>query len=242
MKALVTAVLGIGLLTSQAYATEEAAQTTPAPQATQTTLSTQKDKVSYSIGIDIGESLKKQSIDVDPNIISKGIADSLSGKTPALSQQEMHDSMVALQKELNAKRTEALKQQAERNKKEGEAFLAANKKKEGVKVTSSGLQYRVIKEGTGKKPKETDTVTVNYKGSLVDGTEFDSSYKRGEPATFPVNGVIKGWTEALQMMKTGSKWELYIPSDLAYGEQGRMPVIGPNSVLIFEVELLGVKK
>jgi FKBP-type peptidyl-prolyl cis-trans isomerase FklB len=134
-----------------------------------------------------------------------------------------------------------MKAQGEKNKKEGEAFLAENKKKEGVKTLPSGLQYKVIKEGTGKSPKATDKVSTHYRGTLIDGTEFDSSYKRGQPATFPVNGVIPGWTEALQLMKVGSKWQLFIPSKLAYGERGAPPVIGPYSVLIFTVELLAIK-
>jgi FKBP-type peptidyl-prolyl cis-trans isomerase FklB len=139
------------------------------------------------------------------------------------------------------KQAERTKQLAEKNKKEGEAFLAANKTKEGIKTLPSGLQYKVIKEGTGKTPTAEDTVVTNYRGTLTDGTEFDSSYKRGQPATFPVKGVIPGWTEALQLMKEGSKWELFIPSNLAYGEQGAGGVIGPNAALIFEIELISVK-
>jgi len=203
-------------------------------------LMTQKDKLSYAIGIDMGTSLKKNAVDVDPDIVYKGIKDALSGGTRLMTDQEIKDTIQTAQKELMAKQQEKMKALAEKNKKEGEEFLAGNKMKPGVKTLPSGLQYKVITEGNGKMPKATDTVTVNYKGTLIDGTEFDSSYKRNEPATFPVNGVIKGWTEALQLMKEGSKWELFVPANLAYGERGGGP-IGPNAVLIFEVELLSIK-
>ena len=158
-----------------------------------------------------------------------------------MTEQEMKETLTGLQKELIEKQAERNKQIAEKNKKEGEAFLAANKTKEGVKTLPDGLQYKVIKEGTGKTPTEKDSVVCNYRGTLTDGTEFDSSYKRGQPATFPVKGVIPGWTEALKMMKEGSKWELFIPSNLAYGERGAGNVIGPNATLIFEIELISVK-
>jgi FKBP-type peptidyl-prolyl cis-trans isomerase FklB len=150
--------------------------------------------------------------------------------------------MNTFKEEMTKKQEEAMKKAAEKNKKDGAAFLAENKKKEGVVTLPSGLQYKIITQGTGNTPKATDTVTVNYRGSLVDGTEFDSSYKRGQPATFPVNGVIKGWTEALQLMKEGAKWQLFIPSDLAYGEKGAGNVIGPNATLIFDVELISAKE
>jgi FKBP-type peptidyl-prolyl cis-trans isomerase FklB len=205
-------------------------------------LTTQKEKLSYAIGIDMGTSLKKNDIDVDPAILFRGIKDALSGGKQLMTEQELKDTIQAAQKELMAKQLEKRKVEAEKNKKEGEAFLEANKKKKGVKILPDGLQYKVITEGKGQMPKATDTVTVNYKGTLIDGTEFDSSYKRKEPATFPVTGVIKGWTEALQMMRVGSKWELFVPADLAYGERGTMGgPIGPNAVLIFEVELLSIK-
>ncbi|MBZ0158112.1 MAG: FKBP-type peptidyl-prolyl cis-trans isomerase [Alphaproteobacteria bacterium] len=229
MRALAAVIAGIGLLANLALAEEQAV------------LKSQKDKISYSIGLDIGKDMKRQSIDIDPDILAKGIKDALSGNKPLLSEKEMQDTMIAFQKELAAKQGEKTKRLTEKNKKEGEAFLAANKKKEGVKTTSSGLQYKIIKEGAGKTPKATDTVTVHYRGTLLDGTEFDSSYKRGQPASFPVNDVITGWTEALQMMKTGSKWQLFIPPNLAYGERGAGPLIGPNAVLVFEVELLSIK-
>jgi len=203
-------------------------------------LKTPKDKLSYIIGVQIGNDLKNQSIDVDPAIVSRGLNDSMSGSKLLISDQEAKDIIAVYQKERAAKVAEERKKAGEKNKQEGAAFLAANKKKEGVKMLPSGLQYRVIKEGTGKTPKATDTVVTQYKGTLINGTEFDSSYRRNEPATFPVSGVIKGWTEALQLMKEGSKWEIVVPPELAYGEQGAGP-IGPNATLIFEIELVSVK-
>lgn len=200
-------------------------------------LKNQKDKVSYIIGMDIGNNLKKQSIDVDPNILAKGLKDSLTGGKPLLAEKEIQETMAAFQKEMMAKKEEVAKQ----NKKDGETFLAENKKKEGVKTLPSGLQYKVIKGGAGKKPKSTDTVTVHYRGTLINGTEFDSSYKRGQTVSFQVSGVIPGWTEALQLMEEGAKWQLFIPSNLAYGERGAGGVIGPNATLIFEVELVSIQ-
>jgi FKBP-type peptidyl-prolyl cis-trans isomerase FklB len=203
-------------------------------------LKTQKDKVSYAIGMDMGGSLKRNSIDVDIDALVKGLKDSLAGGKMLMTEQEQRETLITFQKEFQAKQQEKMKALAEKNKKEGEAFLDENKKKPGVKVLPSGLQYKVITEGKGASPKDTDTVTVNYRGTVIDGTEFDSSYKRNEPATFPVKGVIKGWTEALQLMKEGSKWQLFIPSNLAYGERGAGSAIGPNETLIFEVELIKV--
>jgi len=200
-------------------------------------LKNQKDKVSYIIGMDIGNNLKKQSIDVDPNILAKGLKDSLTNGKPLLTEKEIQETKAAFQKEMMAKKEEVAKQ----NKKDGETFLAENKKKEGVKTLPSGLQYKVIKEGAGKKPKSTDTVMVHYRGTLINGTEFDSSYKRGQAVTFQVSGVIPGWTEALQLMEEGAKWQLFIPSNLAYGERGAGGVIGPNATLIFEVELVSIQ-
>lgn len=204
-------------------------------------LQSQKDKISYSIGVNVGNNLKMQSVDVDPDIVAKGIKDVLSGSKLLMSESEVAETLMALQKEVIAKQAEERKKAADKNRLEGENFLAENKKKEGVVTLPSGLQYKIIKEGTGKTPKSTDTVVVNYRGTLINGREFDSSYKRGEPATFPVNAVIPGWTEALQLMKEGSVWQLFIPSKLAYGERGAGNVIGPNEVLIFEVELISVK-
>ncbi len=201
-------------------------------------LKNQKDKVSYIIGMDIGNNLKKQSIDIDPNILAKGLKDALTSAKPLLTEKEIQETMTAFQKEMMAKKEEVAKQ----NKKDGETFLTENKKKEGVKTLPSGLQYKVIKAGAGKKPKSTDTVTVHYRGTLINGTEFDSSYKRGQTVSFQVSGVIPGWTEALQLMEEGAKWQLFIPSNLAYGERGAGGVIGPNATLIFEVELVSIQE
>jgi len=206
-------------------------------------LKNQKEKVSYSIGLNIGRNigndLKKQSADIDPNILVKGIQDALTSAKPLLTDQEIQETIAAFQKEMMAKWEEM----AKKNKAEGEAFLAENKKKEGVKTLPSGLQYKVIKAGTGKKPKADGTVTANYRGTLINGTEFDSSYKRGQPATFPVSGgMIPGWTEALKLMEVGTKWQLFIPSNLAYGERGAGGVIGPNATLIFEIELVSIQE
>ncbi|MBM4160332.1 MAG: FKBP-type peptidyl-prolyl cis-trans isomerase [Ignavibacteria bacterium] len=204
-------------------------------------LKSQRDKVSYTIGLDIGRNLKRQLIDVDLNLFMQGIKDGLTDAKALLSDNEAQEVMMTFQKEQMAKLNENAKKLGEKNKKEGEAFLAENKKKPGIVTLPSGLQYKIIKEGTGRNPKTTDTVVTHYRGTLLDGKEFDSSYKRGEPATFPLNGVIRGWTEALQLMKPGSKWQLFIPPQLAYGERGAGQDIGPNATLIFEVELLAVK-
>jgi FKBP-type peptidyl-prolyl cis-trans isomerase FklB len=201
-----------------------------------------KEKISYIIGMDIGKNFKRQSIDIDPDILARGIKDGLSGVKPLLSEQEAKEVLAAFEKVMRAKQEETRKAVGEKNKKEGEVFLAENKAKEGVKTAPSGLQYKVIKPGTGKKPQATDTVTVHYRGTLADGTEFDSSYRRGKPATFPVSGVIPGWTEALQLMEEGAKWQVVIPSKLAYGEQGSGQAIGPNATLIFEVELISIQE
>jgi FKBP-type peptidyl-prolyl cis-trans isomerase FklB len=195
-----------------------------------------KDKVSYSIGMQIGFNLGRQKVDVNSDILAAGIKDAIAGK-PQLTPDQVKDIMAQFEKDMETKQKEL----GEKNNPEGTKYLEENKKKAGVKTTASGLQYKVVKDGTGSQPKATDMVTVNYRGTLIDGTEFDSSYKRGQPATFPVNGVIKGWTEALQLMKQGSKYQLFIPSTLAYGERAMGPDIGPNSTLIFEVELQDVK-
>jgi FKBP-type peptidyl-prolyl cis-trans isomerase FklB len=205
-------------------------------------LKSQKDKISYVIGMDMGSNFKKQSIDIDPDILVRGIKDGFSGGKSLLTEQEVLEITTAFQKEMMAKQEELNKKLGEKNKKEGEVFLAENKKKEGVKTLPSGLQYKVIKAGTGKKPKLTDTVTTNYRGTLIDGTEFDSSYRRGQPASFPVNGVIPGWTEALQLMEEGAKWQLFVPPNLAYGDRGAGRQIGPNATLIFEVELISIQQ
>jgi FKBP-type peptidyl-prolyl cis-trans isomerase FklB len=206
-----------------------------------TTLKDAKDKVSYSIGLDIGTTLKKQKVDVNPDTLSAGLRDALTGAKPQMTDDEIKETMTTFSKDLSEKQQSAAREAATKNTAEGEKFLAENKSKPGVKTTASGLQYKVLKEGTGASPKETDTVVTNYRGTLINGTEFDSSYKRNEPATFPVNGVIKGWTEALQLMKKGSKYQLFIPSALAYGPRGAGQDIGPNATLIFEVELMDIK-
>jgi len=204
-------------------------------------LKTQKDKFSYGIGMNIGKNLKNDVVDVDTDLVSKGLKDVFSGGKTLMNDEEYRATMNALQKDLMDKQAEAAKKLAEKNKKEGEAFLAENGKKEGVVTLPSGLQYKEIQSGKGKTPNSGDTVETHYRGTLIDGTEFDSSYKRGQTVTFPVNGVIPGWTEALQKMKEGDKWQLFVPSSLAYGERGAGREIGPNATLIFEVELIAVK-
>src|SRR5947208_12356832 len=199
-------------------------------------LKDQKDKVSYSIGLNIGSNLARQNVEINTDALTAGVKDAIAGK-PQLTQDQVKEVMTTFEKDMQAKQKAA----GEKNAAEGTKFLEENKKKEGVKTTASGLQYKVIKEGTGAQPKATDTVTVTYRGTLINDKEFDSSYNRGQPATFPVNGVIKGWTEALQLMKQGSKYQLFIPSNLAYGERAMGPDIGANSTLIFEVELQEVK-
>ena len=201
-----------------------------------TPLKDSKDKISYSIGLNIGFNLKKQNVTINLDTFVLGLKDVLAGK-PQMTEEQVKETMTAFEKEMTDKQKAA----GVKNGADGEKFLAENKKKEGVKTTASGLQYKVLKEGSGAQPKETDTVIANYRGTLIDGTEFDSSYKRGQPATFPVSGVIRGWTEALQLMKAGSKYQLFIPANLAYGERAIGGDIGPNSTLIFEVELLDVK-
>lgn len=202
-------------------------------------LKTDKDKISYALGLNMGNRFKKDAIDINADVLMKGFKDAVSGAKPLLTEDEMASVLSAFQQEMMAKQAEKKKMLSEKNKKDSQAFLESNKKKDGVVTLKSGLQYKVITEGTGKSPKETDTVTTHYRGALVNGTEFDSSYKRGEPVSFPVNGVIPGWTEALQLMKVGAKWQLFIPSDLAYGENGPDP-IGPNAALIFDVELISI--
>ena len=200
-----------------------------------------KEKISYSIGMDIGGNLRRGSVEVDPDVLAKGLKDSYGGGKTLLTEDQARQAIEDFQKSLMAKKAETMQKLSEKNKTDGEKFLAENAKKEGVKTLPSGLQYKEITHGTGKSPKTTDTVTTHYKGTLIDGTEFDSSYKRGEPISFPVSGVIAGWTEALQLMKEGAKWQLFIPSNLAYGERGAGRDIGPNATLIFEVELISVK-
>jgi FKBP-type peptidyl-prolyl cis-trans isomerase FklB len=208
-------------------------------------LKTQKDKVSYALGMsmgkDLGAKLHQGSVEVDQAILLRGVKDALSGSKLLLTDDEVKTVFAQLNAEVRKRLEEKARIAGDANKKEGDEFLAANKTKDGVVALPSGLQYKILTEGTGAKPTLTNSVTCNYRGTLISGIEFDSSYKRGQPATFQVNGVIKGWTEALQLMPVGSKWQLFIPGELAYGERGPNPQIGPNSTLIFEVELLSIQ-
>jgi FKBP-type peptidyl-prolyl cis-trans isomerase FklB len=206
-----------------------------------TELKNEKDKVSYSIGLDIGTTFKKQEMDIDPATLLKGLQDGVAGAKPLLTEDQVKETMTSYSKSMMEKQAAVAKENSGKNQAAGEKFLSENKSKDGVKTTASGLQYKVLKEGNGPSPKETDNVETHYRGTLLNGKEFDSSYKRNEPASFPVNRVIKGWTEALQMMKVGSKYELWSPPNLAYGERGAGQDIGPNETLHFEVELLGIK-
>lgn len=203
-------------------------------------LNTQLQKVSYIIGLDIGRNLANQGIEIDAQALSSGVADAFSDADPKLSDSEIQTIMTAFQTEMESKQANIKAAESEKNTTDGRAFLEINRMKDGVVTLASGLQYREVKAGTGKSPKASDKVTTHYRGTLIDGTVFDSSYDRGEPATFPVNGVIAGWTEALQLMKEGAVWELFIPANLAYGTRGAGAKIGPNATLIFTVELLNV--
>lgn len=204
-------------------------------------LSTQTQKLSYTMGYKTGSALKTQSVTIDPAAFSQGLSAGYAGKNSLLSDAQMQSSLQTMQKTLVANMEQKMQQQASENQKTGAAFLETNGKKPGVVTLPSGLQYQIIQEGQGVAPKATDTVTVNYEGTLIDGQVFDSSYKRGQPATFKVNQVIKGWQEALQLMKPGATWMLYIPANLAYGDHGAGGMIGPNETLIFKVNLISVK-
>jgi len=203
-------------------------------------LNTLKEKISYIIGRDMANNFAKQAIEIEPEALLSGLKDAMAGKASVLSAEETQQTMMQLQQEMEQKFQETAGKAGEANKKQGEEFLAANKTKANIHTLPSGLQYEILNEGTGKTPSRTDNVTTHYHGTLIDGTVFDSSYDRGQPATFPVNGVIAGWTQALMLMKEGAKWRLYIPSELAYGAQGAGADIGPNTTLIFDVELLKV--
>jgi len=205
-------------------------------------LDSQKKKVSYAIGLDIGKNFKERAMDVNMEILIQGLRDAQGGGQPLLGSEEIQKVMTQFQQDMMKVEQEKRMGQAQVNKAKGDAFLKENSQKPGITVTASGLQYRVISTGTGPLPKLTDTVKVHYRGTLLDGSEFDSSYKRNQPAVFPLNGVIKGWTEALQLMKVGSKWQIFLPAGLAYGEQGAGQVIGPNATLVFDVELLSIEK
>lgn len=205
------------------------------------TLTTPKQKASYAMGLNQGRSLHKNDVDIDTSAFSRGLRDGMAGNKPLLTDQEAQAALTALQKQVQTAQQEKMKVAGAGNRKIGDAFLADNKAKEGVVALPSGLQYKILTAGTGPKPTATDSVVCNYRGTLINGTEFDSSYKRGQPATFPVSGVIKGWTEALQLMPVGSKWQLFIPADLAYGDRAAGADIVPGSTLIFEVELVSIQ-
>jgi FKBP-type peptidyl-prolyl cis-trans isomerase FklB len=200
-----------------------------------------KEQLSYALGTDLGKQFKAQSVEIDPDLFVRGLKDSLAGAKLLMTDEQIRAAITGLQKEMVQKQQAQMAALALKNKAEGQAFLEKNKAAEGVVTLPSGLQYKILKAGDGKKPGPDDTVVCNYRGTLINGTEFDSSNKRNEPSTFPVKAVIKGWTEALQLMPAGSKWQLFVPSDLAYGERGAGGPIGPNMTLIFEVELLSIK-
>ena len=204
-------------------------------------LKDEKEKISYSVGYQIGGDFKRQGVELDPDLLVKGIRDAAGGAEPRISPQEMRKTLVDLKKKVEADERKRRREKAGKYRAEGEAFLSANGKKEGVVTLPSGLQYKVLAAGKGTSPGPADNVTVHYRGTLVDGTEFDSSYQRNEPATFGVDRVIPGWKEALPMMKEGAKWQLFVPSKLGYGEQGSGSRIPPNSALLFEVELISVR-
>jgi FKBP-type peptidyl-prolyl cis-trans isomerase FklB len=209
---------------------------TPAP-----VFRTQKEKVSYAIGMEMGKGVKAQGIDVDPAILAQGLRDAMSGAKPQMSEEELKQVITALQQEMRQKQMQAQEAAAAENKTKGDAFLAENGKKDGVVVLPDGLQYKIVTAGTGAKPAETDTVMCNYKGTFLDGTEFDSSAQAGKPVPFEVKNVIPGFKEVLQLMPVGSKWQVFVPSNLAYGERGAGNVIGPNATLIFEIELVSIE-
>ncbi len=227
---LVTAAV-MGLMMTTAMAANDA-----------TSLSTDTDKLSYSIGADLGKNFKTQGIEINPTALAKGMQDGMGTAPLALTEQEMKDVLNKFQKDLMAKRSAEFNKKAEENKTQGEAFLASNKSKPGVVVLPSGLQYKIIEAGKGAKPGKSDTVTVEYTGTLINGTVFDSTDKAGKPATFQVSQVIPGWTEALQLMPAGSTWEVYVPANLAYGPRSVGGPIGPNEALIFKIHLISVKK
>lgn len=208
--------------------------------AAEASLGTDLEKLSYSIGVDLGNNIKKQGIDINVPALALGIQDAINGKNLKMTDDQMKDSLIKFQKDLMAKRTKEFEEQADKNKAEGSAFLKENKSKQGVFELQSGLQYKVVKTGTGAKPKKEDTVTVQYTGRLINGKVFDSTDKTGKPATFKLDQVIPGWTEALQLMPVGSIWEIYVPANLAYGERNIGGLIGPNSTLIFNVHLLSI--
>lgn len=223
--------------TTQAAAPANTAMTAPKTQDTPVDMG----KVSYSIGVDLGENFKSQGINIDPNMFQKGLMDGYTNGKLVMTKQEMNDVLVAFQKQMQAKQQAQLAAVSDKNDKDGQAFLAANKAKQGIVTTASGLQYKVITAGTGAAPKDSDTVTVDYEGKFLNGQVFDSSYQRGKPVTFPVSEVIPGWVEALKLMQPGATYEIYVPSQLAYGDHGLGNVIGPKQTLMFKVHLISIK-
>jgi len=212
----------------------------PAPGQPASPLKTPMDQTSYALGMNLGSGLRRESVEVDADLIVRGLRDALAGQKTLMSEDEERAVLTKLQADVRARDEARRREEADKDRADGDAYRAANKAKEGVVALPSGLQYKILTAGTGPKPTLADKVTCNYRGSLIDGTEFDSSYKHGQPASFPLTNVIKGWTEALQLMPVGSKWQLVIPPDLAYGANGKGP-IGPNATLIFEVELLSIE-
>jgi FKBP-type peptidyl-prolyl cis-trans isomerase FklB len=202
----------------------------------------EEPKLSYSIGYQVGGDFKRQGLEIDPELVVKGVLDAQAGSEPLMTSGEMRETLTELKQQATAAAEQQREEQARKNLADGESFLAENAEQKGVRTLPSGLQYQVLSEGEGSPPAATDTVTVQYRGTLIDGREFDSSYARGEPATFPLDRVIPGWTEGLQLMRPGAKYRLFVPSQLAYGERGAPPKIGPNTTLVFEVELLSVQR
>ena len=237
MKLAVFTLAAAGLLSAFLHAEEPAPSNPEAAKLLKDT----KDRVGYAWGLNIATTMKRQGVEMNADMMKRAIDDAAAGRTPLLNEMEARQIMTSYQQELRTKGEARKKEQGEKNKVESVKFLEENKRKDGVKTTASGLQYKVITEGSGAMPKADDTVVTHYRGTLINGTEFDSSIKRGSPAEFPVNGVIKGWTEALQLMKKGSKWQLFVPSELAYAERGAGADIAPNATLIFDLELLDIK-
>jgi FKBP-type peptidyl-prolyl cis-trans isomerase FklB len=229
MRNVLTVGIGLALLSGPSLAAE-------APE-----LEDEQQKLSYSVGYQVGGDFRRQGLEIDPELVVKGVMDAQAGSVPLMTPGEMRQTLTELRQQATAAANQLREEQAGKNLEEGKAFLAENAEKEGVKTLPSGLQYQVLSEGEGDPPAATDTVTVQYRGTLIDGTEFDSSYGRGEPASFPLDRVIPGWTEGLQLMRPGAKYRLFVPPELAYGERGNGSKIGPNSTLVFEVDLLSVQ-
>jgi FKBP-type peptidyl-prolyl cis-trans isomerase FklB len=227
--AVAVMIVGVVLLAGASYGAEQA------------TPKSENEKTSYAVGVQLGNTIKRQFPDSDLDNLTKGLRDAFYGKELLLTDKEMAETMAAVQKELLMKQAKLFKETAEKNAKEGQTFFAENKKRQGVVTLPSGLQYRIITEGTGSRPKQTDTVEVNYIGTLINGNEFDNTYRRGKPIVVPVDGVIKGWSEALQLMKVGSKWQLFLPAELAYGKEPH-GAIGPSETVLIETELLSIKE